>query len=93
MVGLGGIYVEVIRSVSYGLSPISEDEAMRMLQESKVYATLTARKRNYNVNSVIRTITRVSRMIVDLDVKEMDINPLIVNNNGAFAVDVRMLIE
>jgi len=93
LVGLGGIYVEVIRSVSYGLSPISEDEAMRMLQESKVYATLTARKRNYNVNSVIRTITRVSRMIVDLDVKEMDINPLIVNKDGAFAVDVRMLIE
>lgn len=93
LVGLGGIYVEVIKSVSYGLSPISEDEAMNMLQESKVYATLTARKRNYNVNSVIRTITRVSRMIVDLDVKEMDINPLIVNKDGAFAVDVRMLIS
>ncbi len=93
LVGLGGIYVEVIRSVSYGLSPISEDEALNMLTESKVYSALTARKRNYNVNSVIRTITRVSRMIVDLDVKEMDINPLIVNKDGAFAVDVRMLVE
>ncbi len=93
LVGMGGVYVEVMRSISYGLSPISEDEAMRMLEESKVYALLTARKRNYNVSAVVRTLTRVSRMIVDLNVKEMDINPLIVNRDGAFAADVRMVLS
>ncbi|MDG6927636.1 MAG: acetate--CoA ligase family protein [Nitrososphaerota archaeon] len=91
LVGMGGVYVEVIKSVSYGLSPVSEQEGLQMLKESKVYDMLTARKRNYNINAVLRTLSRISRMIVDLDVKEMDINPLIVNQEGAFAVDVRIV--
>jgi len=90
LVGLGGIYVEVLRSVSYGLSPVSEEEAMEMMRESRVLDALTARKRGYDVGSVARTISRISGMIVDLGIKELDINPLIVNEEGAFAVDVRI---
>lgn len=92
VVGLGGIYVEVLRQVSFGLSPVNEEEAEDMMRESKVLQALTARRRGYDVGSVIRTIVAVSRMIVDLDVEELDINPLIVNERGAFAVDVRVLI-
>ncbi|MQL55970.1 acetate--CoA ligase family protein [Acidianus ambivalens] len=91
LVGSGGIYVEVLKNVSYGISPVYEDEALEMLKESKVHDMLTARKRGYDEGSLIRTIVTVSRMIVDLNIKEMDINPLIVNENGAFAVDVRIL--
>ncbi|HEU16092.1 MAG TPA: CoA-binding protein [Nitrososphaeria archaeon] len=90
LVGLGGIYVEVLRSVSYGLSPISEQEALEIMSESKVMDALTARKRGYDVGSTARAIARISNMIVDLNVKELDVNPLIVNENGAFAVDVRI---
>ena len=92
LVGLGGIYVEVLRSVSYGLSPISEQEALDMMRTSRVLDALTARKRGYDVESVMRTIVRASNLIVDLDLKEFDINPLIVNERGAFAVDVRIKI-
>ncbi len=91
VVGMGGVYVEVIKSVSYGLSPVAEQEALQMLKESRVYDMLTARKRNYNINAVLRTLSRVSRLLVDLKVKEMDINPLMVNEEGAFAVDVRIV--
>ncbi len=91
LVGSGGIYVEVLKNVSYGISPVYEDEALEMLKESKVHDMLTARKRGYDEGSLIRTLVTVSRMIVDLNVKEMDINPLIVNEKGAFAVDVRIL--
>ncbi|BCU66750.1 acetyl-CoA synthetase [Sulfolobales archaeon HS-7] len=90
--GLGGIYVEVLRSLSYGLSPVYEEEAYEMMKESKVLDVLTARKRNYDVGSVLRTIVVISRMIVDLDIKELDINPLIVNEKGAFAIDVRVIL-
>lgn len=92
LVGSGGIYVEVLKNVSYGLSPVYEDEALEMLKESKVHDMITARKRGYDEGSLIRTIVTVSRLIVDLDVKEMDINPLIVNERGAFAVDVRVVL-
>jgi succinyl-CoA synthetase beta subunit len=93
LVGSGGIYVEVLKNVAYALSPVYEDEAQELLVESKIHDMLYARKRGYDENSLIRTITRVSRMIVDLNVKEMDINPLFVNENGAFAVDVRIVLE
>ncbi len=52
---------------------------------------LTSRNRDYDINSTVRTISKISNMIVDLDVKEMDINPLMVNEKGAFAVDVRIV--
>jgi len=91
LVGPGGIYVEVLKSISYGLSPISEDEALEMLKESKAYDLLTTRKRNYNVGSVIRALTRISRMVIDLNIKEMDINPMIVNENDAYATDIRII--
>ncbi|QIW24413.1 CoA-binding protein [Sulfolobus sp. S-194] len=93
LVGSGGIYVEVLKNIAYGLSPIYEDEAQELLIESKIHAMLTARKRGYDENSLIRTIISVSRMIVDLDIKEMDINPLFVNERGAFAVDVRIVFD
>ena len=41
----------------------------------------------------MRTITNISRMIVDLKINEMDINPVIVTENGAFAVDVRIILN
>jgi len=91
LIGPGGIYVEVIKSISYGLSPVSEDEALQMLKDSKVYSLLNARKRNYNISATVSALTRISRMIEDLNIKEMDINPLIVNEKNAYATDVRII--
>jgi len=91
LTGPGGIYVEVLKSISYGLSPVSEDEALEMLKNSKVYALLSARKRNYNIASTVRVLTRISKMIEDLNIKEMDINPLIVNEKNAYATDIRIV--
>ena len=90
--GIGGIYMEVLKSLSYSLCPVSEEEAYNMIKESKIYNILTARNRNYDINSVVRAITKVSNMLIDLDIKEMDINPLMVNDKGSFAVDVRIIL-
>ncbi len=93
VVGIGGVYVEVLKSLSYGLCPVSEDEAYFMLNESRAHQMLNSRGKAYDENSVISTITKVSRLIVDLGVKEMDINPLIVNEAGAYAVDPRIVLK
>mgnify|MGYP001772681986 CR=1 FL=1 len=92
LVGLGGVYVEVLRSVSYGLAPVSEQEALEMMRESRVLEVLTARRRGYDVNAVARALSRISDLIIDLNIKELDVNPLIVNEDGAFAVDVRVVL-
>lgn len=75
LVGLGGIYVEVLRSVSYGLSPVSEQETLELMSESKVLDALTARRRGYDVGSAARVIASISNMIVDLNIRELDVNP------------------
>jgi len=93
VVGIGGVYVEIIKSLSYGLCPVSEDEASFMLAESRAHQMLNARGKAYDENSAISTITKVSRLMVDLGIKEMDINPLIVNESGAFAVDPRIVLK
>ncbi|MDG7044599.1 MAG: acetate--CoA ligase family protein [Nitrososphaerota archaeon] len=91
--GVGGIYVEVLKSISYGLCPVSEDEAAFMLLHSKAQQLLSARGKSYNIDSAITTITRLSRLIIDLDIKEMDINPLIVNEDEALAIDPRIVLR
>ena len=91
VVGLGGIYVEVMKSVSYGLCPIAVDEASEMIASSRVHDLLSARQRGYDETSVAGAIATLSQMLVDLDLKEVDINPLIVNEKGSFAVDVRVV--
>ncbi len=63
-----------------------------MMTESKVLSLLQARKRNYDVDATIRAITGMSRMIEDLGIKEMDINPLIVTQDDAYAVDIRIVL-
>jgi len=93
VVGLGGIYVELFRSVSYGLCPVEYEEAERMVRSSKVEALLKARNRNYSVDAVIDSIVKISKLMVDLDVEQLDINPLIVNQNGAYAVDARIVLR
>ncbi len=92
VVGIGGVYMEVIKSLSYGICPVSEDEAYRMIKESKILDMLRARNSNYDVNATVSAISKISNMFIDLNIKEMDINPLIVNEKGAFAVDVRIVL-
>ena len=93
VVGIGGVYVEIIKSLSYGLCPVSEDEASFMLAESMAHQMLNSRGKTYDENSVISTITKISRLMVDLGIGEMDINPLIVNESGAYAVDPRIVLK
>jgi acetyl coenzyme A synthetase (ADP forming)-like protein len=93
VVGLGGIYVEVFKTLSYGLCPVLEDEARDMVKRSRVSALLSARSRNYDEDSVVSSITNISRLIVDLGVKQLDINPLIVNATGSYVADARVVLS
>ncbi len=93
LVSAGGIYVEVIGNPSHRLAPVEEDEAEEMLHESKVHDMLTARRRGYDQIALVRTLHRLSRIIVDLQIGEIDLNPVIVNADGAFAVDVRVIMK
>lgn len=97
MFGLGGIYVEVLRDVSFQLAPITADEAYQMLVGTKTYKLLKGVRgeKSVDMHLVAECIQRISQLSVDFpSIQEMDINPLKVSSDmaKAVAVDARVRI-
>jgi acetyltransferase len=95
--GLGGIYVEVLKDVSFRIAPVSREDARQMVAEINTYALLRGVRGqpSADIDAVVDTIQRVSQMVTDFpDIIEMDINPLMVleKGKGAIAADVRITI-
>jgi acetyl coenzyme A synthetase (ADP forming)-like protein len=93
LVSAGGVYVEVVGTPSHRLAPLAEDEAVEMLRESRVLDMLNARKRGYDQGGLVSAMQRLSTMVVDLPIAQVDLNPVIVNSDGAFVVDVRVMLN
>ncbi len=93
MFGLGGIYVETLKDVTFRLAPLSSQDAARMVKGIRAYPALQGvRGRSAADTAAIeRLLLAVSRMAIDLpEILEMDLNPVIVYPAGAKAVDVRI---
>lgn len=94
--GLGGIFVEVLQDVSYGLSPLSYDEAYSMIRSLRGYPIIkgTRGQKGIDENQYADIIVRLSTLLrFATEIKEIDINPLLATNKGLFAVDARIRIE
>jgi len=97
MFGLGGVYTEVLKDVAFRFAPIDKNEAMQMMQEMKTFKTLTGYREfpKMDIESLAEAIVSLSRLAEEHpEIKELDINPLIVREEGekCSAVDVRILI-
>jgi len=93
--GMGGIYVELYKDVSFRLAPVSEDEAQKMLEEIRAAPLLKGFRGSPPLDSsaIISVIQRVGAMLVDIeDIDSIDINPLLVYEKGCKAVDVRVVL-
>jgi acetyltransferase len=95
MFGLGGIYVNFLRDVSYRLSPITRAEAKKMVEETKAYTLLRGVRGEppSDIESVVDVILKISQIMCRFkDIVEMEINPLFVYEagKGCLAVDIRM---
>ena len=94
--GLGGIFVEVLKDVSSGLAPLSYDEAYSMIHSLRGYKILkgTRGQKGINEQKFAEIIVRLSTLLrFAIEIKEMDINPLLADENDVVAVDARILIE
>ena len=93
MFGLGGIYVEVLRDVVFNLTPVTKFEAREMLSSVKTAALLEGVRGEKGVDraKLVETIQRLSQLVSDLPmIQEMDLNPVMAYEDGAFAVDARI---
>jgi len=95
MFGLGGIYVEVYRDVSFRLAPIRELGARNMIQQIRGGKILEGFRGQppRDVEAIAECIERLSQLAMDLDeVQELDVNPLLAFEKGCKAVDARVII-
>jgi acyl-CoA synthetase (NDP forming) len=95
MFGLGGIFVEVYKDVTFRVVPIDKSDALSMISEIKGYPILKGirGKMPVDIDAIARVLVSVSDMAEKENIIELDINPLIVGESGAVAVDARAMVE
>ena len=96
MFGMGGVFVEIFKDISFRISPLEEYEALEMIGEVKGSAILKGFRNSkaLDVSSLAQTILKVSEMMTSLlEIKEIDLNPILVYPKGVTAVDVRVILN
>lgn len=94
--GLGGIFVEILKDVASGLAPLSFNEASSMIRSLRAYKIIQGTRGQKGLNEKLFTeiIVRLSILLrFATEIKEMDINPLLANEDKVIAVDARIRIE
>ena len=93
--GLGGIFVEVLKDVSSGLAPLSYAEAYSMIHSLRGYKIIkgTRGQKGLNEQKYAEIIVRLSTLLrFATEIKEIDINPLLADDQNVIAVDARIRI-
>ncbi|RLB25132.1 MAG: acyl-CoA synthetase [Deltaproteobacteria bacterium] len=95
MFGLGGIFVEVLKDVSFRVAPLAAEDIDEMVEEIKGYKILTGIRgeKPKDIAAIKNILVRLSEIVIDNpEIKEIDLNPVIVHENGASIVDSRVIL-
>ncbi|MFA5897437.1 MAG: acetate--CoA ligase family protein [Thermoplasmata archaeon] len=95
--GLGGIYVEYLKDVSFGLPPLTDQDAYRMIRAIRTYPLLTGVRGEppRDIDALAEAILRFAQLVLDFDqIQEIDLNPIIAleQGKGYRAVDARIIL-
>ncbi|MEM2935245.1 MAG: acetate--CoA ligase family protein, partial [Candidatus Thermoplasmatota archaeon] len=96
MFGLGGVYVEVMKDVSFRIAPASKNEIRKMIKEIESYPLLEGVRgeRRKDIESVVDVIYKIGMLVTKFDeIQELDINPLMVYEKGIKVIDARISIK
>jgi acetyl-CoA synthetase (ADP-forming) len=96
MFGFGGIFVEVMKDVAFRIAPITERDAQEMITEIKAYPILRGYRGQppADIDAIVRILVNTSRLVMDhQEIKELDLNPVLVYEKGAKTVDARIILE
>jgi acyl-CoA synthetase (NDP forming) len=96
MFGIGGIFVEVLKDVTFRIAPIVEKDAKEMIKEIKAYPILKGYRNTppADESAIVNILLNVSKLIMEHpEINQMDLNPIMVYENGASVVDARIILE
>jgi len=94
--GLGGIYSEILKDVSFRICPITKKDAAAMIKEIKGYQLLKGArgKKPVNIKLIENILIKISNLAKKYpNIKELDINPFMVNEKHAKIVDARIIFD
>lgn len=93
--GMGGVATELMKDVSIGLPPLNQVLARRLMERTAIYQLFSNSERSHvNFKLLEEILVKFSQLVIDFpEIKEMDINPLIINEDEAIAVDSRIVID
>jgi acetyltransferase len=95
MFGLGGIFTEVLKDVAFTISPVSDTEAIRMINSVKAAPLINGYRGEKGINraKTIEIIRRISMLGTDFPmIRELDLNPLFATGNEICVVDARIIL-
>jgi len=96
MFGLGGIFVEILKDVTFRIAPVTEDEAREMIATVKAYPLLKGYRNTppADIEAIVGILLNTSRLVMEhQEIKELDLNPIMVYEKGAKTVDARIILE
>jgi acyl-CoA synthetase (NDP forming) len=96
MFGLGGIFVELLKDVSFRVIPVERRDVQEMIQEIKGYPLLQGYrgKEPANISALVEIILKISKLIEENpQIKELELNPIFVYRDKAVGVDARIILE
>jgi acyl-CoA synthetase (NDP forming) len=96
MFGLGGIFVELLKDVTFRVAPLSREDAHEMITEVKAFPLLKGYRNTppSDLDAIINILLNTSRLMMDCpEIKELDLNPIMAYETGAKTVDARIILE
>ncbi|MGQ9530213.1 MAG: bifunctional acetate--CoA ligase family protein/GNAT family N-acetyltransferase [Candidatus Bathycorpusculaceae bacterium] len=94
MFGMGGVATELFQDVNIALPPLNQVLARRLMEKTKIYKLAEPGEGRFNVKLLEEILVKFSQLVIDFpEIKEIEINPLIVDENTASVVDARIVID
>ncbi len=96
MFGMGGVFVELFKDVSFRVAPFDEEVALDMIQETRAYRLLQGMRgeKPRDIPSLVKLLVQVSQIAArDPQIREMDLNPVRVYESGYAILDARILLD
>lgn len=98
MFGMGGVFVELFKDVSFRIAPLNKYEAYKMIEDTKAFSLLSGYRGGikYDLDAIVENLIKISHLASDFpQIKEIEINPLRVfpEGYGAMALDCRMITD
>lgn len=95
MFGLGGMFVELFKDVSFALAPLKREDALRLIKQIKGYRLLEGFRGRppVDINAAVDIVVIVSELAADALVEEIDLNPVSLYPQGAMVLDAKLSVR